>query len=144
MKLKGIQIVTFEQIEFGKLIGLDLAGLSVGVAAARIQDEISKRFWGETELGSPSEKQIELARKFGFDIVEQGRRVGSAIIDDIMYHLNMEAIQSEKLVPGVKVRRRGEHKEEDVISSIREDGTVFFKGGNGKKAWSRNLERVST
>ena len=142
MKLMGAQTVTKTQIEFGKRLGLDLNGQSVGVAIARIEDEISRQFWGKTELSSPSEKQIELAAKFGFDISKDTRAVGSALIDDIMNHLNTEAIEREKLELGARVRRKGRHDTEYTISSIREDGTVFFKGGNGRKAWARSLERV--
>jgi hypothetical protein len=142
MKFMGTETVTEPQIGFGKKLGLDLDGQSVGVAMARIGDEISSQFWGRTELGSPSQKQIELAAKFGFDISKDTRAVGSAIVDDIMSHLNAEAIEREKLEPGARVRRKGKHDMEYTISSIRDDGTVFFKGGNGRKAWARSLERV--
>lgn len=142
MKLMGIYTVKEAQVEFGRRLGLDLDGQSVGVAIARIGDEISRRFWGRTELGSPSQKQIELAAKFGFDISKDTRAVGSALIDDIMSHLNAEAIEREKLEPGARVRRKGSHDTEYTISSVRDDGTVFFKGGNGRKAWARSLERV--
>jgi hypothetical protein len=144
MKLKGIQNVTKRQIEFGKLLGLDLHGQSVGVAMARIEDEIKYHFWGISALGSPSEKQIELARKFGFDITKETKAVGFAVINDIMHHLNVQAIESEGLQPNVRVRKKWEPYVEFVISSIREDGTVFFKGGNGQRAWARTLKRINT
>jgi len=141
--LSKVALASESQVAVGKLLGLNLQGCSVGVAYAQIEDFLATRFWGQTELGHPSVKQCALAKKFGFSIEDRTRGVGAAVIDDVMFQLNMEAIESHGLAPGVSVR----HKTSPlpgtlVISSIKEDGTVYFKGGQGKKAWSRNLERA--
>jgi hypothetical protein len=70
-------------------------------------------------------------------------RIGTAIIGDIMLQLNLETIAEQKLEPGVAVTNKYDIlARRMVISSIADDGTVFFKGGNGRHAWARNLYKV--
>jgi hypothetical protein len=142
-KAPTMNFVTETQIQFGRRIGLDLAGKTVGVARAMIEDAIYCQFYGRNDLGAPTLKQIELARKFGHDISTVSRRVGDAIIDDIMTQLNIEAIASQRLAPDVVVTNKHDQLgRKFVISSITEDGTVYFRGGNGAKAWARSLIRA--
>ncbi|MGH6792653.1 MAG: hypothetical protein ACRECF_07945 [Methyloceanibacter sp.] len=137
-----MEYVTKAQIEFGQRVGLDLAGKSVGEAQATIEDVIQRDFLLDKDLGSPTSKQVELAAKFQRDISGASRRVGNAIIDDLMTELNHEAIRREKLAPGVRVTNKHDSsKKEYVVSSIKSDGTVYFRGGNGAKAWARSLVR---
>ena len=71
------------------------------------------------------------------------RREGNAVIDDLMTELNHEAIESEGLAPGVAVVNIYDIVGRTfVISSIHPDGTVYFRGGNGQRAWARSLQRV--
>jgi hypothetical protein len=138
-----MKFITEAQIQFGRRVGLDLAGKSVSVARAMIEDAIHCQFYGRNDLGEPTPKQIELARKFGHDISTVSRRVGDATIDDIMTQLNREAIASQGLAPGVVVTNKHDLLgRKIVISSIKEDGTVYFRGGNGGKAWARSLIRA--
>ena len=138
--LDHVSTVGEAQVAFGNRLGIDLSGKSVGVARAMIEDVIERDFSGETNLGSPTAKQISLAAKFGFDISPMTRRVGNAVIDDIMFQLNKDAICSEGLRPGVEVINKHDiFRRRMVISSIADDGTVYFRGGNGMKAWARSL-----
>lgn len=131
------------QIAFCRKLGLNVEGDSIGVAYAKVQEEIEKGFWGNQERKAPSEKQIALAAKFGIDIAGMSRTVGSAVIDDIMSQLNANAIRQQELAPGVRVQKVHDPLNTVyVISSIREDGTVYFKGGNGQKAWARSLVKA--
>jgi hypothetical protein len=141
--ISDIQRVTVSQVAFGKRLGLDLEGDTVGVALAKIADEIEREFWGHNDLGSPTSRQIELAEKFGADISMLSRGVGNAVIDDLMTRLNMDSVRQQKLAPGVAVRRKHDLiGRVYVVSSIKDDGTVYFRGGNGQRVWSRNLERA--
>ncbi|MBU1285944.1 MAG: hypothetical protein KJ989_19470 [Gammaproteobacteria bacterium] len=140
--LSHVQLTNDSQIAFGERLGLNLKGKSVGVARAEIDDAIAIEFHGAHDFDSPSAKQCALAKKFGFDISNSTKSVGFAVIDDIMHHLNMEAIEKHQLAPGVTVHNIHQHEKNYVISSISSDGTVYFKGGNGKRAWARNLERL--
>lgn len=143
-ELKHIKRVSDQQIAFCRKLGMDLTGETESLAAAKIYDMIRAEFFNE-DLGNPSEKQIELAKTFGFDITKCSRREGNAIIDDIMNELNYESIEEQQLAPGMEVINRWDAlKTVYTISSIREDGIVFFKGGNGKKAWARNLIKIQS
>lgn len=132
-----MEYVTKAQIAFGQRLGLDLAGKSVGEALAMIEDAIQRDFLSDQDLGTPTPKQIELAAKFQRDISGVSRRVGNAIINDLM-----TAIKREKLAPGVVViNKHDPSKRKQVISSVTDDGTVYFRGGNGARAWARSLVR---
>jgi len=132
------------QIAFGKRLGLDLAGKTLGEAEAMIFDVFRREFHGMTDLGSPTPKQIELAAKFQRDISAATRAVGDAVITDLMTELNQKAIEHQRLEPGViVVNKHDVLPRKYVISSIKADGTVFFRGGQGKKAWARSLIRSS-
>ena len=136
-------ILTEAQIAFGTRLGLDLRDKSVGVAYAMIEDAVHQSFLGKNDLGAPTSKQIELAAKFGIDITHATRSVGDAVITDIMFELNQKAIADQKLTSGTKVVNK--HDILNIVrtvSSIAEDGTVYFKGGNGARAWARSLIRV--
>ena len=143
MKFTDIKKTSSSQILFCKKIGIDVKGDTVSVAAAKIEEHIQKYFWGNEDLGSPTEKQIKLARKFGIDISGMSRIVGDAVIDDILTQLNFNVIKEQQLKPGVRVRKKSDaSKREYIISSISQDGTVYFKGGNGQRAWARNLINI--
>ncbi len=141
--LTHIRKVNEAQVAFGKKLDLDLHGCTVTVAAARIEDAIDLGFRSVSDLGAPTQKQIELAAKFDYDIIGLSRREATAIIEDLMIQLNKEIIEYERLAPGVVVRNiHGPPDMHYIISSIHEDGTVYFRGGNGRRAWARSLRRV--
>jgi hypothetical protein len=142
-ELTHIPKVSSVQIAFGKKLGLDLQGCTVSVAAARIHDTLDRGFWGG-KLGSPTPKQAELAFRFGYDISSVSRREGDAIIDELMTQLNLEIIESESLAPDVvRTNIHDSYGEQYTISSIQPDGTVYFRGGNGRRAWARSLRAVT-
>ena len=144
MILRDSEKVTLGQIMFGQLLGLDLHGEYVSVAFARIEDKVDRDFLGKSNLGSPSDKQIALAKRFGFEISHESKRIGDAVVDMIMKHLNLRAIEDQGLEPGVRVRFKDSSFPEYIISSIQEDGVVYFKGGNGKRANARNIRRIES
>jgi hypothetical protein len=142
-ELPNILKVSPTQIAFGRRLGLELAGCTVSVARAKIEDLVDHGF-NDADLSRPTEKQVALARKFGYDISGETRRVGDAILDDIMEQLNHDSIVAQKLEAGVAVTRvRDTTRRKHIISSIYPDGTVYFKGGNGQKAWARNVHRIN-
>lgn len=142
--LVHITRVSDEQASFCESIGVSVWGDTIGLARAKLDDHIDRCFNGATDLGRPTLKQIELANKFGNDISSCTRREGNAIISDIMVELNMVSIEDQGLTPGVSVVNKWDTLDRiEVISSIQEDGLVFLKGGNGKRAWARNLVRIS-
>jgi RNase H-fold protein (predicted Holliday junction resolvase) len=141
-KLTFVEKANQEQILFGKKLGLDLTGCSIGVAFAKIEDVIDLEFY-KIELKTLTEKQINFGRNLGFDISKMSKRQGEAFLDDILYQMNCEVIKNEQFKPGVEVKNIfDKYNDIEIISSISKDGTVYFKGGNGKRAWARNLRKV--
>jgi hypothetical protein len=122
-----------------------VSGETLGVVVAKIYDLIDKEIFNMKVFGKPTEKQIQLANEFGYDISLCTRREGEAIISNIMTELNLEAIEAEELAPGVEVINKWDPLQKiEVISSIQDDGLVFMRGGNGKRAWARSLKRFKT
>lgn len=143
MKLSDVTTVNEEQLEFCEKLGLSVQGDSVGVAMAKVSEMVDSTFNKERPRKALSPKQIELARQFGQDISQESKIVGEAIITDIMHQLNMNAISSQNLESGVAVINKHDSLQRNyVISSIAPDGTVYFKGGNGQRAWARSLVAV--
>ena len=103
---------------------------------------VKKGFCGSSDDRRPTQKQIEFASRYGYDIRELEREVADAVVDDLMTELNLQAVDSEGLAPGVQVFNVHDPKRAEVVSSIRADGTVYLKGGQGRKAWARNLRRM--
>jgi hypothetical protein len=138
-----MQPVSDEQIAFGGRLGLDLKGKSLSEGLAMIHDIIDRDFLGLSDLGEATPKQLVFAAKFQRNLSHASRRVANAVVGDLMTELNLAAIQDERLSPGVTVKNRHDVWERKfVISSIQSDGTVYFKGGNGARAWARSLIRI--
>ena len=137
-----MSLVTEAQIEFGRRIGLDLSGKTVGLARAMIEDAIDPEFSGRNDLGKPTPKQLELARKFGHDISAASRRVGDAIINDLMTQLNQDAISSQRLAPDVVVAKKHDQLGRNWSSrQSQRTGRFIFVEGTAK-VWARSLIRV--
>lgn len=138
-----MKVVSSQQIAFGRRLGLDLENKSESEALAMIHDTIDREFLGKEDVGKATPKQLEFAAKFQRNLTQVSRRVADAVVGDLMVELNLAAIQQERLAPGVTVRNKHDILErKQVISSIHPDGTVYFKGGNGARAWARSLIRV--
>jgi len=135
--------VSDDQIAFGRRLGLQLEGKSVTEALAMIHDAIDRDFLNLSDLGEATPKQLSFAAKFQRDLSHVSRRVADAVVGDLMTELNLAAIKRERLAPGVIVKNKHDIVDRKlVISSIQSDGTVYFKGGNGARAWARSLVRI--
>jgi hypothetical protein len=140
-----MQPVSDQQIAFGRRLGLDLEGKSISEALAMIHDVIDRDFLNLSDSSEATPKQIEFAAKFQRNLSHVSRRVADAVVGDLMTELNVAAIQRERLAPGVTVKNKHDIVERKlVISSIQPDGTVYFKGGNGARAWARSLIRIES
>jgi len=143
---------TDEQNRIAAALGLNVSGDSESIAAARILDVVAVAV-GHSGPRAATIKQIEFARALGLDAGEDTLRVASARIDDELRRRNVAAIERLKLEPGDRVLKRsmvtinGEQREwthEYVVSSIRPNTRVFFKGGNGQGAWPTQLEKLDS
>lgn len=142
MDLPDIDLVSDAQVAVARRLGIDAQGDTVTVALARIEDALDEQFHG-VSLRTGTAKQLDLLEQFGVNADGDSFRVVSAKIWDIMTQLNLTTIREQGLRPGVEVTNVHDRLGwVMVISSITDDGTVYFKGGQGKKAWARSLRRA--
>jgi hypothetical protein len=134
--------VNTEQINLARDIGIDVIDLPMDIAWSLINYVVQVTF-DHGDKRKPTQKQIEFVAKYAIDVSDAPRFVVDAIINALMTSINIESIERERLAPGINVvKTYSKLKTVYVISSIAEDGTVYFKGGNGQKAWARNLKSV--
>ena len=147
---------TAEQRRVAGQLGIELFGDdSFFVAAARILDAVADTI-GDTPRNKPTEKQRQMASELGLDISTDSRRVTWAKIKEkwqlVNYKANMAALQTMRLAPGDTVIKHivikpssgidMEFETEHIVSSIRWDGLVYFKGGKGNCAWAQTLTKL--
>jgi hypothetical protein len=142
LHLTKIEKVNPAQIKFGIKLGLDISDCSTSVALAKINDAIDTHFNNISDLGHPTERQISFALEMGYEITNRTKREGFAVVDDILIQLNLDTIEEQQLCPGTKVINIYSPDQIETISSIKKDGTCYLRGGNGKRAWARNLKRI--
>jgi hypothetical protein len=136
------QKVIKKQVDFARLLGLEINGDTVSIAYAKILDVIDREFFGK-DMETPSDKQLELANILGCNVENYSRRVAFIIIKDIITQRNVGAIRRHNFKPGDKVINSMDNLSTDyVISSISEKGLVYFKGGQGRQAWASNIIKV--
>jgi len=122
------------QIEFGRLLGLNLTGLTERVAFAMISENIDMNFKG-LPLKMATSKQIELGERFGFDFNKLTVGVASAYIRDIMEALNYKSIDEQNIKSGDHViNKHDKYHREYIVSSIGKEGYIYFKKINNTKA----------
>jgi hypothetical protein len=138
-------------------LGIDVSEDSFSVAVARILDVVGPAISEKKPKYSvPTQKQAELAKQLGIGITGDTFRVGFAKIEDKLEELNLKAnlkaIKDMQLTPGDKVLvhhtvningQQHEWDQECVVSSIRDDGRVYFKGGTARAAWAAKLKKVN-
>ncbi|MBC5796559.1 MAG: hypothetical protein VKL60_22345 [Sphaerospermopsis sp.] len=130
-----------KEVEFAKYLGIDIKNYPKGVAYIVIQNYIDLVF-DNFDDRFPTEKQINFLSQFGIDVSYEKRFVVDAVIESTMTILNLNTIETENLKHGSKVFHINNPEKILIISSISEDGIVYFKGGNGQKAYARNLKTI--
>lgn len=112
--------------------------------AAKILDEVAISIkFKPKEL--PTNKQIEFANKLKIKDGFRSKRVLSAKISDKLDVLNRKKLKQLKLKPGdiVSVKSQlGNSERELIISSIKENGRIYFKGLGGNQTWVTNINKI--
>ncbi len=143
---------TFIQIRVATALEIDVAGDSLGVAAARIHDAVAEAIAERHGARPATPRQIEFAATLSLDVSSDTVRVASARIADELDRCNRDALVSLNLQAGdrVVIRKRyeidGRHHawiHEFTISSIDSSGRLHFKGGNGAGAWPTEVEKLA-
>lgn len=133
--------VTKEQKQIAKQLGIPVSKLdSFNVVAAKIRDYVAVAT-GDWEEAEPTERQVEYAESLGIKVGKASRRVVSAKIEDELIKRNKKALKKLKLKPGDKVKLKEEKNVRDnIISSIKENGKIYFKGIGCPQAWATQIE----
>jgi hypothetical protein len=130
-------------MRLAKTLGLDVAGDTWRVAAAKILDVVGPAIGDCERHSEPTARQVKHAADVGVDLAGVSFRVACAKIADYWDLQNQLSIERQQLKPGDTVSKRNDPlRQRWVISSIAADGTVFFKGGNGQRAMAANLSRA--
>lgn len=146
-----VPTVTAEQLAVGQRLGLDLSSDTWAVARARILDLVGAAIGDEERYDKPTENQTAWAESLGIDLAGHSYRVAFAMIQDALWERENRLISEMNLRPGDKVAREGQVEHEGeiytvrrvyVISSIREDGLLYFKGGGSMCGWPSNFTKV--
>ena len=150
-KYRYVRRVSPEQLDVGDRLGLDLAQDTWAVARARILDVVGPAIGDQERYDEPTEKQIAWAKSLGIDVMGQSYRVAYALIQDALWERENQLIRDMRLRPGDTVAREREleiegdihHlREEFVISSISDDGRLYFRGTGAKSGWPSQLKKV--
>jgi hypothetical protein len=93
---------------------------------------------------APTQKQIDFANALQIDVEPTSKRVLSAYISDYLYLQNKNSIESQQLKPDDSVLKKNDpFGQRFTISSIAENGMVYFKGGNGQCSWAGNIVKIA-
>jgi hypothetical protein len=122
-------------------LGIQLDTTSFNIAAAQILDEIEAAISKHTHDQAVSEKQIIFASELAIDVSDNSRRVASVRIGQALDKINRRLIKQWRLMPGVSVKWKRWDRIM-VISSIAENGRLWFKGGNGLGAFPLEIEPI--
>jgi hypothetical protein len=122
------------------------------VLAATIQDKLDPILWGHLSR-PPSEAQVKyltsLAEEAGESMpTPSSAAVTGAWIDVFLARRTIDALHTLKLQRGDVVDHRRLHEEKAlvrrvVVSSLGDDGLVYFRGGNGQCGWPSALRLVA-
>jgi hypothetical protein len=135
--------ITEQQKQIAKLLEIEIkSNDSFRTLKANIIDQIAEAI-GEKEREDPTEGQLDYAESLGMLMDDESRRVISAKIADELERRNRKALKKLKIKPGSKIRVRNEFGPKDfVVSSIKENGKIYFKGIGCPQAWASNIEKV--
>jgi len=142
---------TAAQLELAAKLDIEVSPYDTfGTVATQILDQVG------AAIGYPArdvtEKQLELAEELGIDITDCTQAVAFMRIKEAIEQSNLDALKRSRLGPGDVVVNSGSNWHmsggppggpdvERVVSSVRQDGQVFFKDGG--QAPARYLTKLS-
>jgi len=121
------------------------------VGCQKIINKLYEIFGLPVDLSPATKKQIDFANKFDVDVSGYTKNLASIVLTKIIQIENQESIDKQNLKQGdiVQIHYKNNKynteysiKEKYTISSIK-NGMAYFKGGNGKKASARNIQKIN-
>lgn len=132
---------THYQKDIASRLGISVANDTVTVASAKIRAVVAVALQPGQEVRASTEAQRAYARSLGIDVSSDSLLVASARIEEALLERNHELIRKYNLRPGTHVIWN-QRQREMVISSIAENGRLWFKGGNGAGAFPHEITPV--
>ena len=129
------------QKEVAGRLGIEIDVSSFSIAAAQIEEALAPALWLNPDCEPATAKQIEYAASLDIDVSNDPKRVASVKIQEQQDARNKALIKKMNLQPGTAVLWK-RNQREMVISSIAENGRLWFKGGNGYGAFPHEIEPI--
>ena len=142
---------TEQQRSLAAFLEIDISEDSQEVAAARIREAVEPAINPSKGYRSPTQNQIDLAHQLGLDISGDSFWVCFAKINEHLRDLHQKAHERLQLKPGDWVKQTQTFDHEGIkhttekkyqVSSIGNDGKVYFRKGGGFSAWPSQLEKI--
>ncbi len=136
-----------ELLTFAAVVGVEIpGGLPRVVAVARVRTVVDSRLGG-APLGC-SDRQHEWLADLTAEVSTEIPDVYSAAeahawIQYFLLKQSIKALEELRLTKGDVVSRHSSTDQYDEVSSIGDDGKVYFTGGRGAQAWPNQLTVVA-
>lgn len=129
------------QRQLAQTLKVDISSCSYEMAAARLRDLLSSAII-DYPPDEPTERQFELAGELGIDISEETRRTAKILIKEHLFQLNQIALKKLGIKKGDSIsycRDNGEIIETRIISTIKPNGRIFYKGTDFRQDYASLL-----
>ena len=130
------------QLDIAKKLSIKSEGDTFLTLAAKIMDYVAPAL-NEKEESDPTDNQVEYALSLGVYNSGDSRRFVSAKIREELEKRNIAALKKLNIKPGSIVIAKGQYSESEyVVSSIKDNGKVYFKGIGCPQSWAVNIVKV--
>jgi hypothetical protein len=129
------------QQEIADKLNVDIANCTYEMAAARLHDFLSSAII-DYPPSEPTERQFELADELGVDISQETRRTAKILIKEHLFDINQRALNKLGIKKGDSIsycRENGEIVETRIISTIKPNGRIFYKGTDFRQDYASLL-----
>lgn len=134
---------TKKQLEIAdKLLILVSENETFRTLKAKIEDEVSESV-DAYKRNPPTESQLAYAESLGIIVKNDSLRILSAKISDELEKRNISSLKELKIKEGDVVKLKGACEEESlIVSTIKNNGKIYFKGNGCNQAWASQIEKV--
>ena len=137
-------IVSEEVLKLAKYLGIDCSDTNyASIIKVRVMNAIGQMFGDDRKEAKSSRKQIDYSKREGLgDVSGFTMEEVSALIYEKLHFLDIKSVEEQDLKAGNRVIFRDYPVRGFLVISSVKDGIVYFKGGNGSKAFARNVIKL--
>ena len=134
---------TENQIRIANALNIDISNDDTfRILKAKIEDEIADSI-GMRKRENPTYEQIEYAKSLSVIFKKESLRLLSAKIGDELERQNVIALKKLNLKKGDIVVKKDKYDERNfVVSTVKCNGKIYFKGIGCQQAWASQIDRV--